>query len=115
MNIFNSFNELAQGTVIDNAVHVGHVRDEDVELLKKIMRNISTLELDTIDFGHYANEIRKQMKSQSQFDRIFAEPLFQQYVREEFDKRRQQYLQEKQNAKDKMGLDTYSEIPEFDN
>jgi len=100
-------------TPVSNATHVGEVKQEDVALLKQIMRATAAIEMDTIDFGMFANDVLKQVQSKSQLDRISAEPRLVAYIRDEFDKRKEHYQKEKQNAKDKLGLETTSEIDYF--
>ena len=93
---------------IDNAVHIGEVKDEDVPLLKEIMRVAADIELDAIDYGAFANEIRKAIKSGDQIDRIFAEPQFEAAVKEAFEEYKERFKGVKQQGKDKLGLETYS-------
>ena len=93
----------------------GEVRPEDINLLKQIMRDVSAIELETINFGHLANEIRKRVESKSQLDRIFEEPRLMAMVQEEFNKLKERYMAEKQKGKEQLGLDTFSkDVPFFD-
>jgi len=114
MKTFNSFDALVASISTENAWHVGHVRDEDVKLLKQIMRDTVAVELETIDLSVLVSEALKRIKAQSPFDRAFAEPQLEAYVREEFHKLKERYKKEKQNAKDRLNLETASEITWFD-